>query len=156
MNTRELKKHLKYKIPQIKLAVLREPSDIQPAVMRTPGDVAQYLDPMRHLSEENFVTLHLNARHEITGYHIVSQGTLSASLVHPREVFKAALLSNSHCIVIAHNHPSGGLKPSPEDIDTTKTLVAAGQILGVAVLDHLIVTYNKTVSIRELQPDLFL
>lgn len=156
MNTRALKQHLKYKIPQIKLAILREPSeDKQPAVIRTPGDFGPYLEPMKHLSEEHFVALHLSARHEITGYHVVSHGTLSASLVHPREVYKAALLSNSASIVIAHNHPSGGLQPSPEDIETTRQLVAAGKILGVEVLDHLIVTYRSVVSIREIYPDLF-
>jgi hypothetical protein len=156
MNTRALKQHLRYKIPQIRLAILREPSeDKTPSIICTPGDFSPYLEPMKHLSEEHFVALHLSARNEIIGYHVVSHGTLSASLVHPREVYKAALLSNSASIVVAHNHPSGGIQPSLEDIETTTQLIAAGKILGVEVLDHLIVTYRSVISIRELHPELF-
>lgn len=155
MNTRSLKKHLKYKIPQIRLAILREPSQEPLPAIHTPEDLGQYLEPMRYLSEENFVALHLNARNQVTGYQVVSHGTLSASLVHPREVFKAALLSNAHCIVVAHNHPAGSPDPSPEDLQTTKQLVAAGKVLGVEILDHLIVSYSQVSSIRESYPDLF-
>lgn len=155
MNTRMLKKHLKYKIPQIKLAILREPSQEPLPAVRTPEDLTQYLEPMKHLSEEHFVALHLNARNQLTGYHVVSHGTLSASLVHPREVFKAALLSNAYCIVVAHNHPGGSPDPSPEDLQTTRQLVDAGKLLGVEILDHLIVCYRQVSSIRESYPDLF-
>ena len=156
MNTRALKQHLRYKIPQIKLAILREPpQDKAPAVIRSPEDFAPYLEPMKHLSEEHFITLHLNGRHEVCGYHVVSQGTLNSSLVHPREVFKAALLSNSACIVLAHNHPSGSLEPSIEDLATTKQLLAAGKILSVEVIDHLIVSFKGTVSMREIYPQMF-
>ena len=155
MNTRMLKKHLKYKIPQIKLAILREPSQEPLPAVHTPEDLTQYLEPMKHLSEEHFVALHLNARNQLTGYHVVSHGTLSASLVHPREVFKAALLSNAYCIVVAHNHPGGSPDPSPEDLQTTRQLVDAGKLLGVEILDHLIVSYRQVSSIRESHPDLF-
>jgi DNA repair protein RadC len=155
MNTRTLKKHLKYKIPQIKLAIIREPSTEPLPAITTPQDIEPYLEPMRHMPEENFLAMHLNARHEVIGYHIVSHGTLSSSLVHPREVFKAALLSNAHTLIVAHNHPSGSSHPSREDLDTTRQLVAAGNILGVSVLDHLIVTFSKVISIRESYPDIF-
>lgn len=155
MNARTLKRHLKYKIPQLKLCILREPASAPMPRMNTPEDFEQYLLPMRHLSEEHFVTLHLSAIHEVIGYHLVSQGTLSSSLVHPREVFKAALLSNAHTIVLAHNHPAGSLSASPDDIETTKQLIAAGKIMGVTVLDHLIVTHNAIYSIRENYPELF-
>jgi DNA repair protein RadC len=155
MNTRTLKKHLKYKIPQIKLAIIREPSTEPLTAIKTPQDIEPYLEPMRHLPEENFVALHLNARHEVIGYHVVSHGTLSSSLVHPREVFKAALLSNAHTLIVAHNHPSGSSCPSREDLDTTRQLVAAGNILGVSILDHLIVTFSQVISIRESYPDIF-
>ena len=155
MNTRALKKHLRYRIPQIKLAILREPSSEPLPKINTPSDLELYLEPMKHLSEEHFVTLHLNIRHEVIGYHVVSQGTLSASLVHPREVFKAALLSNAHTIVLAHNHPTGSLDPSKEDLETTRQLVKAGEIMAVQILDHLIVTHNGVCSIRESHPGLF-
>jgi DNA repair protein RadC len=155
MNTRTLKKHLKYKIPQIKLAILREPANQPLPTIYSPGDIEQYLEPMKHLAEEHFVALHLNARNQVSGYHVVSHGTVSASLVHPREVFKAALLSNAYCIVVAHNHPAGSTEPSREDLDTTKQLVAAGSLIGVSILDHLIVTYKGVSSIRESHPHLF-
>ena len=108
------------------------------------------------MSEEHFVALHLNAKNQVTGFHLVSHGTVSASLVHPREVFKAALLSNAYAIIVAHNHPAGSTEPSPEDIDTTRQLVAAGKLLGVQVLDHVIVTYREIASIRQSHPRLFL
>lgn len=155
MNARTLKKHLKYKIPQIKLAIIREPITDPLPHIQTPEDFQDYLLPMRHLAEEHFVTLHLNVRMQIIGYHLVSQGTVSSSLVHPREVFKAALLSNASSVVLAHNHPSGSPLASPDDISTTKQLIAAGKIMGVDVIDHLIVTDQAVYSIRESHPDLF-
>jgi DNA repair protein RadC len=155
MNTRDLKKHLKYKIPQIRLCILHEPTSQPLPAIHTPEDLEQYLEPMKHLSEEHFVALHLNVKNQITGYHVVSHGTVSASLVHPREVFKAALLSNASCIVIAHNHPAGSTEPSSEDLVTTKQLVFAGRLIGVEILDHLIVTYRQVSSIRESHPQLF-
>jgi len=80
----------------------------------------------------------------------VSVGILNASLVHPREVFKKAILNNTSHVVIAHNHPSGDPNPSNEDIDTTKRLVEAGKILGISVIDHLIITESRFVSLKEL------
>lgn len=154
MNTRTLKKHLRYKIPQIKLALIKEPSADLPLI-QTPADFADYLLPMKHLSEEHFITLHLNTRLQVIGYHLVSQGTVSSSLVHPREVYKAALLSNAYSVVLAHNHPSGSPNPSPDDIQTTIQLVAAGKIMQVRVMDHLIVTDRNIYSMRESHPQLF-
>lgn len=154
MNTRTLKKHLRYKIPQIKLALIKEPSADLPLI-QTPADFADYLLPMKHLSEEHFITLHLNTRNQVIGYHLVSQGTVSASLVHPREVFKAALLSNAFSIVLAHNHPSGSPYPSMDDLETTEQLISAGKIMNVRVVDHLIVTDSDIYSIREIEPALF-
>jgi DNA repair protein RadC len=155
MNTRTLKKHLKYKIPQIKLAILREPSAGPMPAIRTPEDIEPYLEPLRHAAEENFLAFHLNARHEVIGYCLISHGTLSSSLVHPREVFKSALLSNAYCLIVAHNHPAGSTQPSREDLETTRQLVAAGELLGVKIIDHLIVAYSHVASIRESHPELF-
>ena len=108
-----------------------------------------------HNPEEHFVTFHLDAKFQVIGYNEVSKGTVSASLVHPREVFKAALLSNSTAIICAHNHPSGIVKPSNEDIETTKTLIRAGEILGVQVLDHVIVGGADLYSLRENRPEIW-
>jgi DNA repair protein RadC len=76
-------------------------------------------------------------------------------LVHPREVFKAALLANSHSLIVAHNHPAGSLTPSLEDIETTEVLIKAGKLLGVPVADHIIVSSNGIQSLRELRPGLW-
>lgn len=95
MNTRNLKKHLKYIVPHMRLALIKEPG-AQPVPIACPDDIERFVEPLKLYSEEHFVTFHLDAKHQVVGYHIVSHGTVSASLVHPREVFKAALLANSH------------------------------------------------------------
>lgn len=98
-------------------------------------------------AEEFFVMLTLNVKCKCTGAFIISQGTLNTSLVHPREVFKRAFLNNAASIVLAHNHPSGDLTPSAEDITITNRLIEAGKLLGIEVLDHLIVTEDSHLSI---------
>jgi len=125
--------------------------------IQSPGDVEDLLRPLRHATEEHFVSLHLNAKHEVVGLHEVSHGTLSTSLVHPREVYKAALVANSYAILVCHNHPSGSvLKPSREDIDTTEQLIEASRVLGVGLLDHLILgPEQEAYSIRENHPELW-
>ena len=100
--------------------------------------------------EEVFVMIALNQKNSVLGVFEVSRGHLSGTMVHPREVFKRALLLNSARIIVAHNHPSGDTTPSKDDIATTKRLVKAGEILGVEVLDHLIVGYDDDfISLRE-------
>ena len=153
-----LAKKLKYTVPRIRMCLVTEGGGVGDLhLVRTPEDAARFLQPLKHESEEHFVSLHLNSRHEIIGIHEVSHGTLSASLVHPREVFKAALLANSHAILVCHNHPSGSsLSPSAEDIDTTNQLLSAGKLLGVSVLDHLIMSpIHDVYSLRENHPELW-
>lgn len=104
---------------------------------------------MRLYSEEHFVAFHLDAKNNVTGFQLVSHGTISASLVHPREVFKTAIISNSHSLIVAHNHPAGSIDPSREDLETTETLIEAGKLLGVPLLDHVIVTASDLRSLRE-------
>jgi DNA repair protein RadC len=137
--------------------IMNRPADYRPMAIRTPADIDRYLMPLRHSPNEQFVAVHLNSHHEIIGLHVVSEGTLNASLVHPREVFKAALLSNAHAIIVAHNHPSGSvITPSQQDLDTTEQLIAAGRLLGLSVVDHLIVgPEDEAYSIREHRPDLW-
>ena len=148
MNTRSLKKHLKYIVPQIRLALIKEPGN-KAVPISTPSDIEKLIEPLKHYSEEHFVSFHLNSRNEVSGFHIVSHGTVSASLVHPREVFKSALLTNSHSIIVAHNHPGGSLSPSAEDLETTEKLIESGKILGVPLVDHIIVSHRGYVSLRE-------
>jgi DNA repair protein RadC len=89
---------------------------------------------------EKVIALHLTTKHTLIGVHVVSVGTLNASLVHPRDVFKAAFLANAAGLVLAHNHPSGDLTPSPEDQAVVSRLLQAGELLGVELLDAVIVT----------------
>ena len=99
---------------------------------------------------EVFAILCLSTKHRVIAYHEVSRGTLDATLVHPREVFKAALLANAAGIVVTHNHPSGDPAPSPDDIALTRRLVDAGKLIGVDVLDHIVIGDGRYVSFREL------
>lgn len=98
---------------------------------------------------EVFVVVALDTKNQPTAIQTVSIGTLNASMVHPREVFKMAILSNAASIIVAHNHPSGDTKPSQEDINVTNRLSDAGNLLGVKLLDHLIIGENSFTSFRE-------
>lgn len=88
---------------------------------------------------EHFAALLLDRRGKIIGYHTVSIGSLSSSVVHPRETFKMAILASASSIILGHNHPSGDVTPSQEDIGVTNRLIEAGKILGIEVLDHVII-----------------
>ena len=118
---------------------------------RTAGAVATLLRPhLEHETCERFVALFLNGKHRVTGFAEVSRGTLTASLVHPREVFAPALRELAAALIVAHNHPSGDPEPSQEDIEVTKRLSEAGKILGVPLLDHVIVgAHGSFTSLRE-------
>lgn len=96
----------------------------------------QYLDGA---DREHFVALLLDTQNQIIGIHTVTVGTLEASLIHPREIFKPAILANAASVILAHNHPSGDPTPSAEDRTVTRHVVAAGTTLGIEVLDHVIV-----------------
>jgi DNA repair protein RadC len=88
---------------------------------------------------EHFVLLSLNNKHRLNGVKVVSTGSLTASLVHPREVYHAAVVLRAAAVIFLHNHPSGNPAPSPEDIDITKRLKQVGDILGIRVLDHIVI-----------------
>lgn len=115
----------------------------------SPAKVLAYLDFIRKADREHFVALYMNARNQVIAVDTISIGTLSASLVHPREVFKGALLFNAAAVVVAHNHPSGDSTPSAEDKSTTSRLVRAGELLGVPLLDHLVVVQESHFSFKE-------
>lgn len=99
---------------------------------------------------ECFVVLLLNTRRRIRGHHLVSIGTLDTILVHPREVFRIAVVSGAAAIVLMHNHPSGEPTPSEADIKVTRDLIRAGQLMKIDVCDHVIVGNNRHQSLREL------
>lgn len=109
--------------------------------VRTPEDAAGLLrEKARTLSKEVFWVIMLDAKNRLKGQPVeISEGLLDASLVHPREVFKKAILSTSAAVILAHNHPSGDPTPSAEDIRITRQLVEAGKIIDIKVLDHVII-----------------
>lgn len=119
--------------------------------INSPADSANLLEPfLKDEDRECFLVICLDTKNQPTAIHTVSIGTLNSSLVHPREVFKVALLANSNTVILAHNHPSGDPTPSREDREVTSRLFEAGKILGIEVLDHIIIGSNsKYVSFKE-------
>ncbi|MEY9868548.1 DNA repair protein RadC [Peribacillus sp. B2I2] len=119
-------------------------------VIRSPEDGANYcMEEMRFLSQEHFVCLYLNTKNQVLQKTTVFIGSLNASIVHPREVFKEAFRRSAASIICLHNHPSGDPSPSREDIEVTKRLVECGKIIGIEVLDHIIIGEHKYVSLKE-------
>ena len=121
---------------------------ILPTINSAKDAVAQ-LQELRNFKKEHFVVLHLNARNQLIHKEIVSIGTLNASLIHPREVFKSAIDNLAASIILAHNHPSGSTEPSEDDLEVTKRLKEAGKILGIEIVDHVIITKNNFSSFQE-------
>ncbi len=112
-----------------------EPTQIREA--RTAAEFAErYIDGS---DREMCIALLLDSKNRVTAIHTISIGSLNASIVHPREVFKAAIVANASAIVLAHNHPSGDTTPSREDIELTKRMKEAADILGIRLLDHIII-----------------
>ncbi len=119
-----------------------------PTIVSARDAVAQ-LQELRHAKKEHFVALYLNARNQLLSKETISIGTLNASLIHPREVFKSAIDHLAASILVAHNHPSGSLEPSEDDLEVTKRLKEAGKILGIEIVDHVIVTKRGFASLKE-------
>jgi DNA repair protein RadC len=114
----------------------------------TIEDMLPHLKFIRSKRQEYVLCLSLDSGHHLIARRIVTIGTLTSSLIHPREIFAAPLKDRAASVVIAHNHPSGDTNPSKADIAATQQLVAAGQILGVTMRDHLIVTKQDSYSFR--------
>lgn len=116
----------------------------------SPEVVAEVLmDEMSCLHKEHFRTVILDTKNQIICIENISIGTLNASIVHPRDVFKAAIKNNGNSVILVHNHPSGDTTPSSEDINITKRLVEGGNLMGIKVLDHLIVGNGTYLSMKE-------
>jgi DNA repair protein RadC len=113
-------------------------------------DVDRHLrTELASLDREHFVVVHLDVKGRILSRETVSVGHLTSALVHPREVFKGAILANAASIVLAHNHPSGDAEPSSEDAQLTRRLVEAGDVLGIPVVDHVVIAESGFVSLFE-------
>ena len=115
----------------------------------SPADVLPEIRHIRDLNKEHFVAIFLNARNQVIKTDTISIGSLNASLVHPREVFAPAVGISAASLILTHNHPSGDVTPSKEDISLTKRMVQAGQIMGIEIVDHLIVASDKFLSMKE-------
>jgi len=113
------------------------------------SDVWNFCADIRSLQREHFVAFYLDTQNCLIERQIISIGTLNSSLVHPREVFEPALFFHAASIIIAHNHPSGELKPSSEDREVTKRLIEAGKIIGIDVIDHIILTKKGYFSFQQ-------
>lgn len=116
-------------------------------VIRTARQAFDYLKDMRQLSKEQLRGIYLNSHYKVIRDEVISIGSLTANIVHPREVFKPALEVSAAAVIIAHNHPSGSVKPTKSDIEITKQLAEAGNILGIDLLDHIIIAGNRFASV---------
>ena len=116
-----------------------------------PAEVVAAWPELLTAEREVFGVLTLNARHEATRRVVVSIGSLNASIVHPREVFRVALLYSAASLVLVHNHPSGDPEPSEEDLAITRRLVECGELLGIGILDHVVIGAKGFVSFRARQ-----
>ena len=138
----------------LNLKVVKETSgryDVRKKI-QSPNDIFNIAQNVIHANEhaeENLWLITLDTKNNITGIFTVSTGSLNSSIVHPREIFKRAVLQNAASIIICHNHPSGDPAPSQEDINITKRIYDAGKILGIELLDHIIIGDNKYTSLKE-------
>ena len=118
-------------------------------IISTPAETIPLLAEIKDQRKEYFVCLYLNARNQVIHKEVISIGSLSASIVHPREVFQVGVYHSAASIILAHNHPSGDVSPSKDDIDLTHRLREAGLIMGIEVLDHIIIAAGDFVSLKE-------
>jgi len=140
-----------YEVVKIK-QIVKEVELLQAEQIGSPEDVADVAKV--YIGDEDrevFLVICLNTKNKVIAVHRCHVGSINASIVHPREIFKSAILNNASSIVVAHNHPSGDPEPSREDIEVTRRLVEAGKLMGIQVLDHLIIggALNRFISLKE-------
>ena len=135
----------------VSIKMVKESSFLyQTRTISSPKDAYEMIkDQLQDLDREQFIIACLNTKNEPTNISVVSVGTLNKAIVHPREVFKTAILSNAASIMAFHNHPSGETTPSQQDIQLTNRLVGAGELLGIKLLDHLIIGDGAFTSLKE-------
>jgi len=138
-------------IPAYKVMLVRDntKTETDTKFINSPDDVNKIIQSyLNGVDREHFVVILLNSKNGIIGINTVSVGNLNSSIVHPREVFKPAIVAGAASIIIAHNHPSGDPKPSSEDLIVTERIKEAGDILGIGVLDHIIIGDGCYVSLK--------
>ncbi len=118
--------------------------------IRSSRDVYNLISPrLKDMKKEAFVALYLDTKNHLIKEETISIGSLNASIVHPREVFKSAVIESAASVIIIHNHPSGDPTPSKDDVELTKEMVIAGKIMGIEVLDHIIIGDSSFISLKE-------
>jgi DNA repair protein RadC len=117
--------------------------------VREPKASEELFRPWRAKRQEHFLAATLDGAHQLIKVHVVTKGLVNRTVVHPREVFRPAIEDNAEAIIVCHNHPSGTLEASPEDIDITKRLLEAARIVGIQILDHLIISRRGWLSFSE-------
>ena len=134
-----------FRIPKFKLQLVREGSDLyETKQISCSSDAAKIVyGNLKDKDRECIVALLLDVKNKVIGTNLVSMGSLTASVGHPREIFKAAILANAACIILGHNHPSGDTHPSRDDDSFTKEIEQAGRFLQIPLLDHIIVGYSE-------------
>ena len=140
------------KIEVVELKVKQVWQDVVSEAISNPADVRAYIDILDIVTSDReiFVVLHLDVRNRVVAHEISSIGSQTASMVHPREVFKSAIIKGTCSIILVHNHPSGDPSPSKDDADITNRLRQAGQLMGIEVVDHIIVAPpDKHISMKE-------
>lgn len=132
------------------LAHRRDGCDYTKIQIKSCHDVVKLvLQRLKDKKKEHFLILCLDTRNNLIKLNTISTGTLDASIVHPREVFKEAIQSLAYSIILVHNHPSGSPEPSEADINITKRILETGKIIGISVLDHIIIANNNSFSFKE-------
>ncbi len=143
-----------YTIPVYKLQLVHE-GTATTTVVTCPAELAFQLKEMATADREHMVVIFLDTKNRPIGRQVVSIGTLNATLVHPREVFKTAVLSNANAVILSHNHPSGSLTPSRDEDEVTRKIARAGVLLDIRLLDHVIVAPDGGYySYKDNRPDL--
>lgn len=139
-----------YRLTQYKVSLVKDSASMIDGSKRiqTLNDVVNACSDIRLLDREQLRAIYVNTRRGIIGWEVISQGTLTASLAHPREIFKGAILASAAGVVLVHNHPSGDPSPSDEDVRLTSRIRQAGTILGIELLDHVIVAESGAYSFK--------
>ena len=119
------------------------------AHIKSPSDLIPFVNHYAMNGKEHFLAVTLNGGHNIIQIHVVSIGTTNSAFAHPREVFYEAIKENASAIIVCHNHPSGAVEPSEEDIKCTQKLIAASEIIGIPLLDHIIIDCSSYYSFLE-------
>jgi len=129
---------------------MQQMKPVERYMIRSPEDGADFvMEEMRDLKQEHFICLFLNTKNQVLHRQTIFIGSLNASIVHPREVFKEAVKRSAASIICAHNHPSGDPTPSQEDIQVTRRLQECGKMIGIELLDHLVIGDRKFISLKE-------